>query len=103
MNIITTMTLDDLKNLPPLTQEEKKVIKNARPTPSDDCPAMTADELKEFKPWYAKSKKPVTINLDTRAIIYFKELAEETGVGYQNLMNMYLVQCAKEKKRPVFA
>ena len=103
MNTMTTMTLDDLKNLPPLTQEEKEVIKNARPTPSDDCPAMTADELKEFKPWYAKSKKPVTINLDTGAILYFKELAEETGIGYQNLMNMYLVQCAKEKKRPVFA
>ena len=50
-----------------------------------------------------KNKKPVTINLDTGAITYFKELAEETGIAYQNLMNLYLVQCAQEKKRTVFA
>ena len=50
-----------------------------------------------------KNKKPVTINLDTGAITYFKELAEETGIAYQNLINLYLVQCAQEKKRPVFA
>lgn len=50
-----------------------------------------------------KQKKPVTINLDNGAIIYFKELAEETGISYQNLINLFLVQCAKEKRRPVFA
>lgn len=50
-----------------------------------------------------KTKKPVTINLDLGAVSYFKELAEETGISYQNLINLYLVQCAKEKKRPVFA
>jgi len=103
MNTMTTMTLDDLKNLPPLTEEEKAIIKNARATPTEDCPAMTKEELKGFRPWYAKTKKPVTINLDTGAISYFKELAEETGISYQNLINLFLVQCAKEKKRPVFA
>lgn len=103
MNTMTTMTLDELKNLPPLTDAEKATIKNARATPTDDCPAMTKEELKEFRPWYAKTKKPVTINLDTGAIAYFKELAEETGIAYQSLMNLYLVQCAQEKKRPVFA
>jgi predicted DNA binding CopG/RHH family protein len=97
------MTLDELKKLPPLTEEEKKTIRDAKPTPSEDCPAMTAEDLKEFRPWYAKSKKPVTINLDNGAILYFKNLAEETGISYQNLINLFLVQCAKEKKRPVFA
>ena len=63
------MTLDDLKKLPPLTDEEK-TIREAKPTPTDDCPAMTADELKEFKPY--KSKRTVTINMDIRAIAYFK-------------------------------
>ncbi len=88
---MTTMTLDDLKNLPPLTEAEKQIIKNAKPSPSDDCPAMTSDELKDFHPWYAKSKKPVTINLDIGDISYFKELAEETGIAYQNLINLYLL------------
>ncbi|MBO4320451.1 MAG: antitoxin [Treponema sp.] len=64
---------------------------------------MTEEELKEFRPWYAKNKRPVTINLDNNAVEYFKTLAEETGISYQNLINLFLVQCAKEKRRPVFA
>lgn len=103
MSTMTTMTLDELKNLPPLTESEKQLIRNARPTPSEDCPAMTEEELKEFRPWYAKNKRPVTINLDNNAVEYFKTLAEETGISYQNLINLFLVQCAKEKRRPVFA
>lgn len=103
MNTMTVMTLDELKKLPPLTEEEKQTIHNAKPTPTDDCPAMTAEELKEFRPWYAKNKTPVTINLDSGAFAYFKSLAEETGISYQNLINLFLVQCAQEKKRPVFA
>ena len=103
MSTITTMSLDDLKNLPPLTEAEKQTIRKARPTPTHDCPAMTSEELKEFQPWYAKNKKTVTINLDVNAIAYFKQLADETGIAYQNLINLFLMQCAKEKKRPVFA
>ena len=94
------MTLDDVKKLPPLTDKEKKIIENAKPTPTDDCPEMTVDQLKEFKPH--KSKKTVTINMDNRAISYFKGLSEETGVPYQTLMNLYLVQCSEERKRPMF-
>ncbi len=103
MNTMTTMTLDDLKKLPPLTEQEKQIIKQAKATPTEDCPAMSAEELKEFRPWYAKNKKPITINIDTGAISYFKALAEETGIAYQNLMNLFLVQCAKEKRRPIFS
>ena len=54
--------------------------------------------LEEFR-----KRKAITINLDSGAIEYFKELSKDTGVPYQTLINMYLVQCAKEKKRPVFA
>ena len=65
------MTLDEIKNLPPLTESEKQLIRNARATPSEDCPAMTEEELKEFRPWYAKNKRTVTINLDNNAVEYF--------------------------------
>ena len=54
------MTLDDLKKLPPLTEDERNIIEKAKPTPTDDCPAMTTEELKEFKPY--RGKKTVTIN-----------------------------------------
>ena len=97
-----TMTLDDIKNLPPLTEEDIRTLEAAKPTPSEDCPAMSQEELKEFRPWNKKNKKPVTINLDNRVIVYFKGLSDETGVPYQILMNQYLIQCAEERKRPVF-
>lgn len=34
---------------------------------------------------------------------YIKDLTAETGTAYQVLINLYLLQCAEEKKRPVFA
>ena len=34
---------------------------------------------------------------------YFKEEAARTGIPYQNLINLYLVQCAEEKKILAFA
>jgi hypothetical protein len=32
-------------------------------------------------------------------IEYFKGLAEETGIPYQNLINLYLRECAHSHKR----
>ena len=32
-------------------------------------------------------------------IDYFKKLAEETGVPYQNLINLYLQDCAYSQKK----
>ncbi len=52
---------------------------------------------------YAKHlKQQVTILLDKEAIAYFKQLATETGVAYQVLINLYLKECAAQKKRLSF-
>lgn len=49
---------------------------------------------------YAKLlKKQITIRLDTVTLDYFKDLAEETGLAYQTLINLYLRDCAASKKR----
>jgi len=49
---------------------------------------------------YAKLlKKQVTLRLNTDAISYFKTLAQETGLPYQNLINMYLTECAHSGKK----
>jgi len=49
---------------------------------------------------YAKQlKKQVTLRLNTDVISYFKALAEETGVPYQNLINLYLTECAHSGKK----
>ena len=49
---------------------------------------------------YAKHlKKQVTLRLNTDAISYFKALAQETGLPYQNLINLYLTECAHSGKK----
>lgn len=48
----------------------------------------------------SRLKKQITIKLDEPTIEYFKRLADETGVAYQNLINLYLRECAIEGKKP---
>ncbi len=50
-------------------------------------------------PYAKRLKKQITIRLDEPTIAYFKELAEETGVRYQTLINLYLRDCATSKRR----
>lgn len=50
-------------------------------------------------PYASKLKKPVTIRLGEDVIGYFKEMAEETGVPYQSLINLYLRDCAAHHKK----
>lgn len=50
-------------------------------------------------PYARKLKKAVTIRLDPDALEYFQALADETGIPYQTLINLYLRDCALSKKR----
>ncbi|MBR6347819.1 MAG: hypothetical protein IKR80_02580, partial [Spirochaetales bacterium] len=49
-NTTVTMTLDDIRNLPPLSSEDKKRISKALANPDKDCPAQTPEQLKQFRP-----------------------------------------------------
>ena len=53
-------------------------------------------------PFAARLKRQVTIRLDVCTIDYFKALAEETGIAYQQLINLYLRDCAISEKKPTF-
>ena len=44
-------------------------------------------------PYADKLKKQVTIRMGVDIINYFKAMAEETGIPYQNLINLYLRDC----------
>ena len=58
------------------------------------------DFTKSVKNPYAKHlKKQVTLRLGVDVIEYFKNLSEETGVPYQNLINLYLQDCAHSQKK----
>jgi predicted DNA binding CopG/RHH family protein len=49
-------------------------------------------------PYARRLKRQVTIRLDEPTIQYFKALADETGVPYQTLINLYLRDCATSGK-----
>ena len=50
-------------------------------------------------PYAKRRKKQVTIRLDDSTLAYFRGLSDETGIGYQTLINLYLRECAGSRKR----
>jgi uncharacterized protein (DUF4415 family) len=50
-------------------------------------------------PYAKRLKKTVTIRLDQDALVYFQDLAKESGIPYQTLINLYLRDCATAKKK----
>lgn len=57
--------------------------------------------MKGWKNPYAKRlKRQITIRIGVDVLEYFSELAEETGIPYQNLINLYLRDCVVSKRRP---
>jgi uncharacterized protein (DUF4415 family) len=51
-------------------------------------------------PYVKQMKRQITIRLDTATVDYFKRLAAEMGIPFQNLINLFLRDCATEKRRP---
>ena len=57
-------------------------------------------KMKRRKNPYAKRlKKQITIRLDENTVEYFKVLAKETGLPYQNLIDIYLKDCAQHHRK----
>ena len=58
-------------------------------------------KMKSRKNPYVKYlKQPVTIRLDRDTVSYFKSLADDLGVPYQTLINLYLRDCALNQRKP---
>ena len=51
-------------------------------------------------PYAKRLKKQITINIDNDTIEYFKQLSVESGIPYQTLINIYLTDCAKNRRKP---
>jgi len=59
------------------------------------------DFSKSIKNPYSKRlKQQISIRIERETIEYFKSLAGETGVPYQNLINLYLRDCARSHRKP---
>lgn len=50
-------------------------------------------------PYTKYLKQPVTMRLDRDTVAYFKSMAEETGIPYQSLINLYLRDCALNHRK----
>ena len=50
-------------------------------------------------PYIKHLKQPITIRLDKATVAYFRSLAAELGMPYQNLINLYLRDCALNRKK----
>lgn len=49
-------------------------------------------------PYASKLKRPVTMRLSGDVVDYFKGMAEESGVPYQSLINLYLRDCIAQNR-----
>ena len=50
-------------------------------------------------PYASKLKKPVTMRLSEDVVEYFKGMAEEAGIPYQSLINLYLRDCLASHRK----
>ncbi len=50
-------------------------------------------------PYAKRLRRQVTIRLEETTIRYFKALAEEVGMPYQTLINLYLRDCAATERK----
>ncbi len=53
-------------------------------------------------PFSKQLKKQVTLRLGVDVIDYFKNMSVETGIPYQNLINLYLRECVNSKRKISF-
>ena len=58
-----------------------------------------ANMVGKKNPYARHLKKQVTIRLGEDVISYFKRMAEETGIPYQNLINLYLRDCVANHRK----
>lgn len=54
---------------------------------------------KRRNPYASRLKKQVTIRMGTDIISYFKKMADNSGIPYQNLINLYLRDCVAHHRK----
>ncbi len=50
-------------------------------------------------PYIKHLKQSITMRLDRDTVTYFKAMAEEMGIPYQSLINLYLRDCAVHSRK----
>lgn len=61
------------------------------------------DFSKSVKNPYARAlKRQITIRIEEETVSYFKQLAKDSGIPYQSLINLYLKDCVESHRKPSF-
>jgi uncharacterized protein (DUF4415 family) len=50
-------------------------------------------------PYAKRLKRQVTIRMGVDVVAYFKQMAKETGVPYQSLIDLYLRDCVQSRRK----
>ena len=50
-------------------------------------------------PYARQLKKQITLRVRPDIIEYFKDMAQETGIPYQTLINLYLQDCVNNQRK----
>jgi uncharacterized protein (DUF4415 family) len=50
-------------------------------------------------PYAKRLKKQLTIRMGVDIIEYFKSMSRQTGIPYQNLINLYLRECVVSERK----
>lgn len=50
-------------------------------------------------PYAKRMKQQITIRIDQDTVDYFKAMADDKGIPYQSLINLYLRDCANTRKQ----
>jgi uncharacterized protein (DUF4415 family) len=50
-------------------------------------------------PYARRLKRQITLRIDELTIEYFRALSEATGIRYQTLINLYLRDCASQRRK----
>jgi predicted DNA binding CopG/RHH family protein len=85
-----------------LFRPEKRIKMNGKITGGETIMRDHYDfsEMKgKRNPYIKRLKQPITIRLDKNTIDYFKTLSSQIGMPYQNLINLYLRDCALHHKK----
>jgi len=61
------------------------------------------DFSKSIRNPYARTlKRQITIRIEEETVSYFKQLAKDSGIPYQSLINLYLKDCVQSHRKPGF-
>ena len=55
--------------------------------------------MAQKNPYTKQLKQPITMRVDKSTIAYVKSLAEELGMPYHSLINLYLRDCVLHHKK----